>query len=126
MAYTGAVPDTAVRRLDWMEQMACRDVDPAVFEDANQEHEARTICIVCCPARSRCLARVKTVEHGLHRDQRDGVVAGLTYVEHAKPGGSGQSARRQREPPTPALRLPVLQLRRPRQLPLRASAGGDT
>ncbi|MGW4889631.1 WhiB family transcriptional regulator [Streptomyces murinus] len=81
MAYTGSVPDTAVRRLDWMDQMACRDVDPELFEDDDQEHEARTICIARCPVRSQCLARVKTMERGKHRDQRDGVVAGLTYVE---------------------------------------------
>ncbi|EST24506.1 WhiB family transcriptional regulator [Streptomyces roseochromogenus] len=81
MSYTGSVPDTAGRRLDWMERMACRNEDPDLFSDEDREHEARTICIARCPVRSTCLARVKTLESGLHRDQRDGVVAGLTYAE---------------------------------------------
>jgi hypothetical protein len=81
MSYTGSVPDTAPRRFDWMERMACRNVDPALFSDDQREHEARTICIARCPVRAQCLARVKTLESGVHGDWRDGVVAGLTSSE---------------------------------------------
>jgi hypothetical protein len=76
--YTGAVPDTAPRRLDWMNAMACRTADPDTFFDPVREHEARIICIARCPVRKQCLADVKQAERGLHRDDRDGVRAGLT------------------------------------------------
>ncbi|MGW6910287.1 WhiB family transcriptional regulator [Streptomyces sp. NPDC054940] len=78
MSYTGSVPDTRARRLDWMESMACRTEDPDTFFDQAREHEARLICIVRCPVRTQCLADVKEAERGLHRDDRDGVRAGLT------------------------------------------------
>lgn len=81
MAYTGSVPDTGAHRFDWMERMACRTEDPDLFSDDEQEHQARIICIARCPVRAECLARVKDIERGLHRDHRDGVVAGLTYAE---------------------------------------------
>lgn len=81
MAYTGSVPDTGARRRDWMESMACRDVDPDTFSDPASEHEARLICIVRCPVRRQCLASVQETEAGASRGQRDGVIAGLTDSE---------------------------------------------
>ncbi|MFF9238428.1 WhiB family transcriptional regulator [Streptomyces sp. NPDC014776] len=81
MAYTGSVPDTAARRSDWQEQAACRTGDPDLFFNPDTEHEARTICVARCPVRLQCLAAVKAAEQGLHRDDRDGVVAGLTGNE---------------------------------------------
>lgn len=78
--YTGKVPDTAARQLDWMERAACIG-ERAIFDDASREYEARVICIARCPVRSQCLAYIKEAELGQHRDQRDGVAAGLTYDE---------------------------------------------
>nr|WP_119589220.1 WhiB family transcriptional regulator [Streptomyces scabiei] len=78
--YTGAVPDTAGRRLDWMARGACTG-ERETFDDPAREHEARTICVARCTVRAECLAYVKAVERGLHRDERDGVLAGLTYNE---------------------------------------------
>lgn len=79
--YTGSVPDTVARLLDWLEKAACRDEDPDLFSAEDREHEARTICVARCPVRAQCRAHVKESEHGLHRDQRDGVIAGLTHNE---------------------------------------------
>lgn len=81
MTYTGSVPDTAVRRLDWMARMACRDEDPNLFSEKEHEHQARIICAVRCPVRAQCLANVKRLEHGQAEVRRDGVVAGLTAHE---------------------------------------------
>ncbi|MER5909544.1 WhiB family transcriptional regulator [Streptomyces sp. NPDC001982] len=81
MSYTGQIPDTAVRRLDWMARMACRNEDPDLFFDSKRQHEARIVCVVRCPVRAQCLAHVKDAERGVHRDDRDGVIAGLTYDE---------------------------------------------
>ncbi|MFF9310142.1 WhiB family transcriptional regulator [Streptomyces sp. NPDC014748] len=81
MPYTGAVPDTAGRRLDWMARMACRDEDPDLFSDPKHEQEARVICAVRCPVRAQCLAAVRRLEQGTAQDRRDGVVAGLTAHE---------------------------------------------
>lgn len=79
--YTSSVPDTAVRRLDWMASMACRVEDPDLFSETKHEHEARVICAVRCPVRTRCLANVKRLERGEAEIRRDGVVAGLTARE---------------------------------------------
>jgi hypothetical protein len=81
MAYTGAVPDTAGRRLDWMARMACRGEDPDLFSEKAHEHEARVICAVRCPVRTQCLANVRRLEHGTAEASRDGMVAGLTAHE---------------------------------------------
>jgi len=81
MTYTGAVPDTAVRRLDWMARMACRDESPDLFSESVHEQDARIICAVRCPVRSQCLTNVKRLEQGAALDRRDGVVAGLTAHE---------------------------------------------
>lgn len=79
--YTGSIPDTAARRLDWMDHMACRTVDPDLFSDPATEHKARTICVARCPVRRECLAAVKEAERGTAREHRDGVVAGLAHNE---------------------------------------------
>lgn len=97
MAYTGSVPNTAAHRDDWMERAACRHRDPGLFSDGNREHEARTVCVAHCPVRAECLAYVKRTERGLHRDQRDGVVAGLTYCERFRLDPTAQ--RREDDPP---------------------------
>ncbi|MFI1767477.1 WhiB family transcriptional regulator [Streptomyces sp. NPDC020800] len=81
MTYTGSVPDTAVRRLDWMARMACRDLDPDLFSAKKREHEARIVCAVRCLVRAACLANVQRLEHGQGEIRRDGVVAGLTAHE---------------------------------------------
>lgn len=81
MSYTGSIPDTAVRRHDWMARMACRNEDPDLFSDPEHEHEARIICAVRCPVRDQCLTQVKQIEAGLAKERRDGVVAGLTAHE---------------------------------------------
>lgn len=81
MSYSGAVPDTAARRLDWMAHMACRTEDPDLFSDPQHEHQARLICVVRCPVRAQCLAEVKRLEQGDGEQRRDGVVAGLTARE---------------------------------------------
>ncbi|MEU1596166.1 WhiB family transcriptional regulator [Streptomyces sp. NPDC005708] len=81
MSYSGQIPDTAVRRLDWQERSACRTEDPELFFDGGREHEARTACAVRCPVRAQCLEHVKHVELGMHHDHRDGVLAGLTGFE---------------------------------------------
>lgn len=78
--YTGSVPDTAARRLDWMDRMACQD-KRELFDDPKREHEARTVCINHCPVRTQCLAYVKQLEAGVSRAKRAGVVAGLTDNE---------------------------------------------
>ncbi|MGP4085447.1 WhiB family transcriptional regulator [Streptomyces sp. KR55] len=78
--YTGQVPDIAARPLDWMERAVCLD-EREIFDDPSREHEARIVCVARCPVRSQCLAYTKETERGLHRDQRDGVAAGLTYDE---------------------------------------------
>ena len=80
MSYSGSVPDTAGRPLDWMDRMACRN-KRELFDDPKQDYEARTECITHCPVRSQCLAHVKQLEAGASRIQRDGVVAGLTHKE---------------------------------------------
>ncbi|QIJ62588.1 WhiB family transcriptional regulator [Streptomyces sp. JB150] len=80
MGYTGSVPDTAARRLDWMGAAACLG-QQEIFDDPDRVHEARIICVARCPVRSQCLAYTKECERGLHRDQRDGVAAGLTHDE---------------------------------------------
>ncbi|MFJ8153897.1 WhiB family transcriptional regulator [Streptomyces sp. NPDC094468] len=80
MAYTGSIPDTAARPMDWMRQAACV-AERATFDDPDREYEARTICVGRCPVRTQCLAYVKEYERGLHRDRRDGVTAGLTHAE---------------------------------------------
>lgn len=79
--YSGAVPDTAGRPRDWMAQAACRNEDPGLFSDEDREHEARTICVARCPVRAECRAEVQQAERGKHRNERDGVVAGLTDNE---------------------------------------------
>ncbi|MFJ2004747.1 WhiB family transcriptional regulator [Streptomyces chartreusis] len=79
--YSGSVPDTAGRRLDWMASMACRNVAPSTFFDPGREHEARLICVVRCPVRRQCLANVQRMEAGKRRDAREGVVAGLLHNE---------------------------------------------
>ncbi|MET7776271.1 WhiB family transcriptional regulator [Streptomyces mirabilis] len=79
--YTGDTPDTVARPLDWMDSMACRSVDPDLFSDPATTHQARIICIVRCPVRTACLARVKETEQGTSPKDRDGVVAGLTGSE---------------------------------------------
>ncbi|MGW3152719.1 WhiB family transcriptional regulator [Streptomyces sp. NPDC001089] len=79
--YSGQVPDTLARPLDWMSAMACRDVNPDVFSEPDKAHEARLICTASCQVRTQCLARVKEIEHGMGRHMRDGVVAGLTGNE---------------------------------------------
>lgn len=78
--YSGSIPDTAARPLDWMDRMACRD-KRELFDDPTREHEARTVCINDCPVRTQCLAYVQRLEDGASRTQRDGVVAGLTHRE---------------------------------------------
>ncbi|MHC3474647.1 WhiB family transcriptional regulator [Streptomyces sp. 7R007] len=79
--YTGSVPDTAGRRLDWMARMACRDEDPDLFFDKTKIYEARVVCVVRCPVRTQCLANVKETERGITRSDRDGIVAGLAHHE---------------------------------------------
>jgi hypothetical protein len=79
--YTGSSPDTAARRLDWMEHAACRDVHPDLFSEKESMHAARLVCVVRCPVRQQCLAHVKEAERGESRSYRDGVVAGLSHSE---------------------------------------------
>lgn len=81
MAYTGAVPDAAPHRHDWMGVMACREEDKDLFFDKARIHQARLVCVIRCPVRRECLANVKEIERGTSRDMRDGVVAGLAYNE---------------------------------------------
>ncbi|MCM1977171.1 WhiB family transcriptional regulator [Streptomyces sp. G1] len=77
MSYSGSVPDTAPRPLDWLEQAACRD-DADMFFDAQRVHEARVICVVHCPVRAQCLADIMAREQGRSENARDeGVFAGL-------------------------------------------------
>jgi hypothetical protein len=78
--YTGSVPDTAARPLDWMDRMACQD-KRELFDNPEREYEARTVCITHCPVRTECLAHVKRLEAGASRMKRDGVVAGLIHNE---------------------------------------------
>ncbi|WP_329214928.1 WhiB family transcriptional regulator [Streptomyces sp. NBC_01485] len=75
------MPDTRAHRHDWMERMACRNEKPETFSESSHEHQARIICVVRCPVRAQCLAHVQSIEHGLSKDRRDGVVAGLTGHE---------------------------------------------
>ncbi|MFJ6730049.1 WhiB family transcriptional regulator [Streptomyces sp. NPDC091281] len=82
MAYTGSVPDTAGRHLDWMAYAGCGTEEArAVFDDPAREHEARVICVARCLVRTQCLRYVQQTERGLHSDQRDGVAAGLSHSE---------------------------------------------
>jgi ATP/maltotriose-dependent transcriptional regulator MalT len=93
MNHTGSVPDTPGHRYDWMAHAACRD-QRDVFDTPKREHEARTICVARCPVRSQCLAYTKETERGLHRDDRGGVAAGLTYDERHR---LDSTARRRKE-----------------------------
>lgn len=75
--YTGQVPDSAARPLDWQEHAVCRD-DADMFFDRAREHDARTTCVVRCPVRAACLAHVKDREEGMSEHSRDdGIFAGL-------------------------------------------------
>lgn len=78
--YTGQIPDTAGRRLDWMDSAACVE-DSDMFFDATREFDARLVCVVRCPVRVACLTAVKEAERRLGRQARDGVVAGLLHHE---------------------------------------------
>lgn len=78
--YTGSVPDTVARPLDWMDRMACRD-ERKLFDDRSRANEARVVCLVRCRERTACLAYVKRLEAGASRAAREGVVAGLTWHE---------------------------------------------
>ncbi|WND34002.1 WhiB family transcriptional regulator [Streptomyces sp. BB1-1-1] len=80
MAYTGAIPDTAARRLDWQDSALCRTGDPDVFFDG-PEREAKRTCFAC-PVLLDCQSWVMGRERGMTLYQRDdAVVAGLTAKE---------------------------------------------
>lgn len=79
--YTGQIPDTLSRSLDWMASMACRNKNPNLFSDPATAHDARIICIARCRVRTACLAHVKEIEKGSGRKDRCGIVAGLTGSE---------------------------------------------
>ncbi|MEU9208493.1 WhiB family transcriptional regulator [Streptomyces sp. NPDC048415] len=74
-SYSGQVPDTHRRSLDWQEQAACHH-DGELFFDPRFEYMARAICSRC-PVRVECLAAVLEAERGESRDRRHGIVAGL-------------------------------------------------
>ncbi|MEV4033442.1 WhiB family transcriptional regulator [Streptomyces umbrinus] len=78
--YSGQIPDTLGRRLDWQEAAVC-GMDPELFFDKDRQHEARTACVTRCPVRPACLAQIKETEQGEHRAHRSGVIAGLTSSE---------------------------------------------
>ncbi|MEU3899783.1 WhiB family transcriptional regulator [Streptomyces sp. NPDC045251] len=79
MAYTGSIPDTAARPLDWQDQGLCRS-DPDVFFDG-PEQQAKRICFAC-PVLLDCQLWVMDRERGMSRFQRDdAVIAGLTAQE---------------------------------------------
>lgn len=92
--YTGTVPDTAGRRLDWQAQAACRDEDSELFFERPSEHLARTVCVARCPVRAECLSDILAVEHGAGRDCRYGIFAGLDGRErwHLDPAAPGHAA----------------------------------
>lgn len=78
--YTGSVPDTAPRRLDWQAEALCRSTGSGVFFDGRREAEARRVCFAC-PVLVACQSWVMGVERGLSLYHRDGVVAALTPQE---------------------------------------------
>ncbi|MFD4258189.1 WhiB family transcriptional regulator [Streptomyces sp. NPDC058534] len=81
MAYTGAVPDTGARPLDWQDGGLCRSVDPDTFFEAARETEAKETCYGC-PVLLDCQSWVTDRERGMNLYQRDdAVIAGLTAQE---------------------------------------------
>lgn len=80
MAYTGSVPDTVPRRLDWQAQALCRTEDPELFFDPARERDAKKACFAC-PVLVDCQTWVMAVERGHGLYHRDGVVAALTPEE---------------------------------------------
>ena len=76
------------RSLNWMNQAACRSVDPALFfpTGVNPRYvEARRIC-TSCPVRVRCLTHAATAEEGLAASGRSGMWGGLTPTGRANRG----------------------------------------
>ncbi|MFJ2719421.1 WhiB family transcriptional regulator [Streptomyces sp. NPDC087437] len=75
--YTGQIPDTAARQLDWQARAHCRAVDPEIFFTAAEEREARQLC-AACPVLGNCHTWVMQAERGQALSLREGIVAGLT------------------------------------------------
>lgn len=81
MGYTGSIPDTVARPLDWQGQGRCRTSDPDIFFAAEGESEAKRTCFGC-PVLRDCQSWVMTRERGMSLHQRDdAVIAGLTARE---------------------------------------------
>ena len=80
--HTGQVPDTLVRRGDWVHQSLCQDMDTETFFTAAQAQNARRTCLVC-PVLEDCQRWVMAVESGVAEEFRFGVVAALTAAERA-------------------------------------------
>ncbi|MGC9540208.1 WhiB family transcriptional regulator [Streptomyces sp. UG1] len=81
MAYTGAVPDTAVRHSEWRELAACRGEGDALFYEQRYESMAKSLCVIHCPVRRQCLADAMAAERGVGRDHRYGIFAALDGKE---------------------------------------------
>lgn len=70
----------------WQEQAACAEVDPEIFfpEKGGSSREAKRIC-------GRCEVRAECLEHALTRDERFGILGGLSERERRRlkraPGG---------------------------------------
>lgn len=74
--YTGATPDTAGRRTDWLATAPCKD-DPEAMFPGTLDHEIENAKAYCrrCPAVDRCL------QWALETRQDHGVWGGLTEDE---------------------------------------------
>ncbi|WP_155054538.1 WhiB family transcriptional regulator [Streptomyces blattellae] len=80
MSYTGAVPDTVGRPLDWQADALCRSKDPELFFDGSRETEAKEVCHAC-PVLADCRNLVMDTERGWNLYLRAGIVAELTPSE---------------------------------------------
>jgi len=78
-AYTGAVPDTAGRVVDWRDAAACRGAGDLMFPDSNPAGiaSAKKLC-AGCPSRPECL------DWALDTREASGVWGGLSENERLK------------------------------------------
>ncbi|MGW6292441.1 WhiB family transcriptional regulator [Streptomyces sp. NPDC055058] len=81
MPYTGSVPDTVARPMDWQARAACRTAEPDLFFDPARVAEAKRTCFGCEALRD-CQSWVMARERGMSTYARDdAVIAGLTPEE---------------------------------------------
>lgn len=71
---------------EWVEQAACRDMEPGVFQADEPEYDEQLALSACfdCPVRDRCLSVALEIEGSSGAQRRYGIVGGLTPGDRAK------------------------------------------